>query len=599
MSTALTVTLTDHAAEARAHAEQAQLLALRDAPLRLAERERERQRRRAHVAQVREREQRPLERQLQLLEGVGEVRQRHLVADELVDGAGLPAELLDGRRPGLDREPHAVDQQAVRVGLHLGGVAEAQLVELGRRAHDHAVDPVVALRQVAVGDHGGHGTRAERERGEVVAEGVGRGHRVAEPVDGGRDGLAGALAVDHQGGADLAELDHVRGGRDAVEEPEAGIGDVEAERVARQLHLAGHHARRGGLEVVAADARVDEAVDLVAVDAGVGQRLLARHRRHGGRLDPRVPEAPLLDARQLLELPRRQAQAVEGGAEGLLELRAGDHVRRQDVAHRLDAGAPELQPDSCARGSARVTRQVGAPHLAGYRLSMSRWFGSGQSGRDRGRYVNYRQHLAEEQERLQQTLFGLIAVNVLVFVAWQLSRGGPMLAVMSDNFTVSLEAVVHGRVWTLLTSEFSHYATGHLFFNMFALWVFGRGAGEAIGWRNLLALYGLGAVAASVAHVGLQLVTGSPVPALGASGAVMAIAVVYALLFPNRTLLLNFFIPVPAWVAVTGYVVLDVLGVFGVSNDGVAHAAHLGGAALGAAFWWWTTQRGRGAPRPR
>jgi membrane associated rhomboid family serine protease len=68
----------------------------------------------------------------------------------------------------------------------------------------------------------------------------------------------------------------------------------------------------------------------------------------------------------------------------------------------------------------------------------------------------------------------------------------------------------------------------------------------------------------------------------------MAIAVMFAALFPDRTLLLQFFIPVPAAVAVGGYILLDVLGLVGGGSLGgnVAHAAHLAGAAYGLAWWW-------------
>jgi membrane associated rhomboid family serine protease len=220
---------------------------------------------------------------------------------------------------------------------------------------------------------------------------------------------------------------------------------------------------------------------------------------------------------------------------------------------------------------------------------MNSWFGRKQPRRNAG-YVDYGRHLREQEERIPQVLWTLIGINVAVYVLWQLARGTSWLYTMGDHFTVSAQGLLELRFWTLLTSEFSHVDLWHMLFNMFALWVFGQGAAEGIGWRGLLWLYGLGAVAASAGHVGLQLMTGDPSPALGASGAVMAIAVVYALLYPNRTLLLNFFIPVPAWIAVTGYIVLDIVALGG-PGDGVAHAAHLGGAAMGGLFWWWSTQR--------
>jgi len=186
-------------------------------------------------------------------------------------------------------------------------------------------------------------------------------------------------------------------------------------------------------------------------------------------------------------------------------------------------------------------------------------------------------------------LWGLIGVNVLVYVAWQLAirqgEGSFWVEAMADHFLVSLQAMRAGRVWTLLTSAFSHIDPFHLFVNMLALWVFGRDVYRVTGARGFLHLYVVGALIASLGHVAYSLLSGSPNPALGASGSVMAIAVVFAALYPRRILLVNFFIPVPAALAVAVYVVLDALGVFGGTSDNIAHAAHLGGAAYGLLYW--------------
>jgi membrane associated rhomboid family serine protease len=110
--------------------------------------------------------------------------------------------------------------------------------------------------------------------------------------------------------------------------------------------------------------------------------------------------------------------------------------------------------------------------------------------------------------------------------------------------------------------------------------VFGREVEQVIGSRGLLRLYIMGALIASLGHLGFNFLSHTDVAALGASGAVMAIAVQYGALFPKRVLMINFFIPIPAAIAVAGYVLLDVWGMFS-GGDGIAHAAHLGGAAYG------------------
>lgn len=201
-------------------------------------------------------------------------------------------------------------------------------------------------------------------------------------------------------------------------------------------------------------------------------------------------------------------------------------------------------------------------------------------------------HVREDVERAQQALWVLVGINVAVFVAWQLVRDSPLLLTLfDDHLVVSVEAIAHFRVWTLLTSTFSHVDAGHLIFNMLGLYVFGRDVAHALGTRKLLNLYLLGGIAASVGHVLYSVATGDLTGALGASGSVMAIAVMFGALFPDRTLLVNFFIPMRASVAVGLYILLDLVGAFGGASSNVAHAAHLGGAAYGLALWWFRVRR--------
>jgi membrane associated rhomboid family serine protease len=197
--------------------------------------------------------------------------------------------------------------------------------------------------------------------------------------------------------------------------------------------------------------------------------------------------------------------------------------------------------------------------------------------------VDYGRQVRREADLGQQLLWGLVGVNVAVFVAWTQARGSLLGKVMADHFLVSVESIAHYRVWTLITSEFSHVDAGHLLFNMLGLWSFGRAVVQALGWRGLAVLYFAGGAAASVLHVLFGLATGDHSPALGASGAVMAIAVAFARLFPEARISLYFVIDLPAPVAVGGFVLLDVLGVVS-PGDGVAHAAHLGGAAFGLLY---------------
>jgi len=185
----------------------------------------------------------------------------------------------------------------------------------------------------------------------------------------------------------------------------------------------------------------------------------------------------------------------------------------------------------------------------------------------------------------------LLAVNVAVFVALYVLIDTPMGEPWAALMVMDPATVLY-RPWTLLTAAFSHFDANHLLFNLIGLWVFGAPVQARYGPRAMVVLYIAGALCASLAHLAL-----SSSPMLGASGAVLALSVVFALTFPQQRLLVWFLLPMPAWLAVGGFVVLDVVGLVG-PGDGIAHAAHLGGAAFGAA-WWWLTQRRAVSPEGR
>ena len=78
----------------------------------------------------------------------------------------------------------------------------------------------------------------------------------------------------------------------------------------------------------------------------------------------------------------------------------------------------------------------------------------------------------------------LIAVNMLVFLAWQVGRGNAsLLQTMVDNFMVSTLHLRAGHVWTLLTAAFSHFDWWHLLFNMVVVWSFGGPLARILGVR--------------------------------------------------------------------------------------------------------------------
>jgi len=186
----------------------------------------------------------------------------------------------------------------------------------------------------------------------------------------------------------------------------------------------------------------------------------------------------------------------------------------------------------------------------------------------------------------------LLALNVLVFF-YALSLQNPLEA---QRFVVRYSFIPQlffsdplGNAYRLLTSMFLHGGFAHVLGNMFFLYVFGDNIEERMGHGTFLVFYLTGGVLATLAH-GLFTPT-SPVPMIGASGAVSAVLGAYIVLFPRQRVLT--FIPpfflfwLPAWLYLGYWALIQVVQAVGglvVSAgvvDGVAWWAHVGGFLFG------------------
>lgn len=149
------------------------------------------------------------------------------------------------------------------------------------------------------------------------------------------------------------------------------------------------------------------------------------------------------------------------------------------------------------------------------------------------------------------------------------------------------------RPWQLLSYAFLHGGLAHLVFNMFGLWMFGAELEQVWGTRRFLVFYFASVLGAALAQLLVASWSGSLMPTIGASGGLFGLLLGFAVLFPNRRIVpLIPPIPMPAWLFVLLYGLVElVLGVTG-SLNGVAHFAHLGGIAGG----WLTLRYWRGQP---
>jgi membrane associated rhomboid family serine protease len=180
-----------------------------------------------------------------------------------------------------------------------------------------------------------------------------------------------------------------------------------------------------------------------------------------------------------------------------------------------------------------------------------------------------------------------LIINAAVFAAWLWYGGSPF---MVDNFLVSWDGLAAGRWWTLLTSEFSHVWFLHFFINMYVLASFGPIVEYTIGSQRFFSFYIAAAVIASLSHAAVSnYIIGQPgIPALGASGAISGVILLFSFLYPRARLLLFGIIPMPAIFGALLFVGLDVIGLIAQSTGGglpIGHGAHLGGAATGVLYY--------------
>lgn len=178
---------------------------------------------------------------------------------------------------------------------------------------------------------------------------------------------------------------------------------------------------------------------------------------------------------------------------------------------------------------------------------------------------------------------GLIFANVAIFL---LEMSGGMS--LFSNFalwppTSGPSGAPSFQLWQLVTYSFLHANFAHIFFNMFALYMFGGDVERLFGSRFFAAFYFVSVLSAAVSHLVITTWMGAaPAPTVGASGGIYGVLLAYGLYFPNRQLMLLIPpIPMRARTLVIVYAVIElVMGVTGTAA-GVAHFAHLGGMVGG------------------
>lgn len=198
---------------------------------------------------------------------------------------------------------------------------------------------------------------------------------------------------------------------------------------------------------------------------------------------------------------------------------------------------------------------------------------------------------SENMARTQRIFFVplFIVINVAVFLLWNLSPPSSTQFMM-DNFTVSWTSLVEHRYWDLITSVFSHNFLLHILINMFVLRSFGTLLESVLGSWRFFWFYMIAGMVSSFSHAALSaFVLGQPdLPAVGASGALAGLVLVFSLLFPREKILIFGLIPVPAMFGALAFIALDIWGLVAQAEGGglpIGHGAHLGGAFTGIVYY--------------
>jgi membrane associated rhomboid family serine protease len=185
----------------------------------------------------------------------------------------------------------------------------------------------------------------------------------------------------------------------------------------------------------------------------------------------------------------------------------------------------------------------------------------------------------------------IILINIVVFLLQQVAGG-----LLLQLFALWPPGDELFQPWQLVTYSFLHQGIAHIFFNMFALYMFGGPLEQSLmGSRRFAIYYLVCVISAAATELVVENATGAGEAVLGASGGVFGLLLAFGWFYPRQRLLLIFPLPIPmpAWLFVTLYGAVElVLGVTG-AEAGVAHFAHLGGMLGGAVSILYWRMRGR------
>ncbi len=184
----------------------------------------------------------------------------------------------------------------------------------------------------------------------------------------------------------------------------------------------------------------------------------------------------------------------------------------------------------------------------------------------------------------------LLIINGLVFMAMSLIQTAYAYATVYGALHINYGDMFHP--YQFVTYMFLHGDLSHLFFNMFALWMFGRTLEVELGSRRFLVYYMVCGIGAALIQAGIAWALGEQMLLIGASGAVMGLLLAFGVMHPNAMIML-LIPPIPMkakWFVIIYAAIELLLGWRGVGN--IAHFAHVGGMLWGFLLLHYWKRRG-------
>ena len=189
----------------------------------------------------------------------------------------------------------------------------------------------------------------------------------------------------------------------------------------------------------------------------------------------------------------------------------------------------------------------------------------------------FNQQFIRPQTHFTGAVKNLIIANVAVFLFMTIFR--------TEGFFLYYFGLVprlvwsKGFIWQLVTYMFIHGGFGHIFMNMFVLWMFGSDLERTWGSREFFKYYIICGIGAGAINVLVQ--PNSYIPIIGASGAIYGLLVAFAMVFPDRLVYIYFLFPVKVKYLVVFLAAVEFFTSMSASHSNIAHFAHLGGMLVG------------------